>query len=289
MSSLFGQLGYNFTDNSGTVTNFTDDVIDNLSRLPPLLEDWQYTDLKNNDSAVTNYLKNPTKPVTQQIITKVNQILSVSSGVGNLGGIVSSCLNIVDHTIAGPGEFDPPVFVEGSSSKYIAHCDRLSGLVQPNEDTAELPHYDLGIGIGKSLVYLIYQADGIQNNAPILGSFTSILIGPDLEQKNLAIIDYPDLISASITCVETDDGMGNTFTTCTSNLSSQVINQIQNDLNDIHTLFNGRRIHDENYYTNASSLLEKYEEMKRYKDPGQTEKELFVDIIGTERLKGNLP
>jgi hypothetical protein len=288
MSSLFGQLGYNFNDTSGTIVDFSPDVVDNLDRLPPLLEDWQYADLKNNDSAVTNYLKNPTKPVTQQIITKVNQILSVSSGVSNLGGIVTRCKNIVDHTIPGD-EFTPPTFVKGSSSKYIEHCDRLSGLVQPNEDTAELPHYDLAIGVGKSLVYLVYQADGVQNNAPILGSFTSILIGPDLEQKNLAIINYPDLISASITCTTSDDGTGNTFTTCSSNLSSQVITQIQNDLNDIHTLFNGRRIHDENYYTNASVLLEKYNEMKRYKEPGQTEKELFVDIIGTERLKSNLP
>jgi hypothetical protein len=284
MSSLFGQLGYNFNDTSGTIVDFSPDVVDNLDRLPPLLEDWQYADLKNNDSAVTNYLKNPTKPVTQQIITKVNQILSVSSGVSNLGGIVTRCKNIVDHTILGD-EFTPPTFVKGSSSKYIEHCDRLSGLVQPNEDTAELPHYDLAIGVGKSLVYLVYQADGVQNNAPILGSFTSILIGPDLEQKNLAIIDYPDLIAASITC--SDDGFGNT--TCTSNLSSQVITQIQNNLDDIHTLFNGRRMHDENYYTNASVLLEKYNEMKRYKEPGQTEKELFVDIIGTERLKENLP
>jgi hypothetical protein len=289
MSSLFDQLGYSFTDTSGTIKDFSPDVLDNLSRIPLLLENWQYDDLKNGDADVDNYLKNPTKPITQQVAAKVSQILSVSSSAGNLSGITTQCRNIVDHTISGATEFDPPILVQGSSTKYIAHCDRLSGLVQPNEDTALLPHYDLAIGIGKSLVYLIYQSDGVQNNAPILGSFTSLLIGGDLEQKNQAIINYPDLISASISCTTSDDGTGNTFTTCTSNLSSQVITQIQNNLSEIHALFNNRRIHDENYYTNASELLEKYEEMKRYKSPGQTEKELFVDIIGTERLKSNLP
>jgi hypothetical protein len=289
MSSLFGLLGYNFNDTAGAVTNYSPEVVDNLSKLPPLLNEWQYEDLRNQDSDVNNYLKNPTKAITQQIVGKVNQILSVSSGIGNLGGISGACLNIVDHTIPGPTEFSPPIFVKGSSTKYIEHCDRLSGLVEPNENTAELPHYDLAIGVGKSLVFLTYQSDGIQNNAPILGSFTSILIGNELELKNTAIIDYPDFISASISCDSFEDSNGNTFIVCTSNLSSQVIAQIQNDLNEINSLFDGRRLHDENYYTNAVALLEKYDEMKRYKDPGQTEKELFVDFIGTERLKSNLP
>jgi len=285
MATLFEQLEYNFTDTGGTIQNYNDDVLEKMDKMPPLLEEWQYDDLKNEDSDVTNYLQNPTKQVTQQIIAKVNEIIGVSSGVTNLGSIQSACLNIVDHYVAGSGEFDPPVFVQGSSSKYIEHCDRLSGLVKPNEDTALLPHYDMAIGIGKSLVYLMYQADGIQNNAPILGSFTSILIGGDLEQKMQLIIDYPDLIENSITCVP-DGDTGNTI--CSSNLTSQVITQIQTNLNSIQTLFNGRRLHDENYYANASALLEKFQEMKRYKAPGQTETELLTNILGTERLKSNL-
>lgn len=288
MSSLFEQLGYNFTSTGGAIVDFDEDVLENLNRIPPLLEDWQYEDLRNDDYAVTNYLKNPTKPITLSIQTNVGDILSLSSGVGNLGGIASRCLNILNHFVAGPTEGSPPVLVLGSSTKYIAHCDRLSGLVQPNEDTSELPHYDLAIGTGKTLMYIIYQSDGIQNNAPVLGSFTSLLIGDELTDKNEIIITYPPIINASITCVSSDDGFGNTITVCTSNLSSGQITQIQSELDNIHLLFNGRRIHDENYYTNAVALLEKYNEMKRYKDPGQSEKNLFNNFIGTDRLKSNL-
>jgi hypothetical protein len=283
MSTLFEQLGYNFTDTSGAVTDFSSDVVDNLSRLPPLLDDWQYDDLKNQDATVTNYLKNPTKNVTIQIIDSVTSILNVSSNVTNLSNVVTQCRNIVDHYLPGVGEFDPPVFVQGSSSKYIAHCDRISGIVQPNEDTALLPHYDLAIGIGKSLVYLIYQSDGVQNNAPIMGSFTSLLIESELQQKRQIILSYPSLIANSVTCT-----IGDEETVCSSNLSPTQITQITSNLNDIQNIFNGRRLHDENYYTNASAMLEKYEEMKRYKSPGQTEKDLFTDIIGTDRLKNNL-
>lgn len=286
MASLFEQLGYNYTSTGNDVINFNDDVLKSLSSIPPLLDSWQYDDLRNQDSDVTNYVKNPTKNVTLQIIDNVNQMLSASSGVGNLSGIVSACRNIVDHYIPGAGEFDPPIFVQGSSSKYIAHCDRISGLVQPNENTAELPHYDLAIGIGKSVMYLIYQSDGVQNNAPIMGSFTSLFIEEELQNQQILIQTYNGIVNSSITCTTSGDPPE---TVCTSNLSSGQISAIISTLNTVNNYFTNRRIHDENYYTNATNLLQKYEEMKRYKGVGQSERNLFDNYIGTERLKNNLP
>jgi hypothetical protein len=285
MATLFDQLGYNFTPSGNDVIEFNDEVLDSLNRIPPLLDKWGYEDLRNQDSSVTNYLKNPTKNVTLQIINTVSNILNLSSSVSELASITTSCRNIVDHFIPGPGEFDPPIFVKGSSNNYIEHCDRLSGLVQPNENTADFPHYDMAIGIGKSIMYLVYQSDGIQNNAPIIGSFTSLFVKEELESEQIILQSFVEIVNSSISCSTSGDPPE---TVCSSNLSSGQISTITTKLNLVNSIFTNRRIHDENYYSNSRNLLEKYQEMKRYKNPGQSEKNLFDNYIGTERLKNNL-
>jgi hypothetical protein len=273
MPSIFEQLGYNFTPSGNDIVNFTDDVLDSLNRIPPLLNEWQYNDLRNDDSDVTNYVTNPVASISNSIKSTSQQIMI--SCLGTDGNVVPALSTI--YTTANN--------VVNSATQFVMHTDRLTGLVEPNEDTAELPHYDIAIGIGKSVMYLVYQSDGVQNNAPIMGSFTSLCMKEELQTEQSIIISYPNLISSSISCTSAGEPPE---TTCTSNLSSGQISTIVSKLSSINTLFNTRRTHDENYYTNATNLLRKYEEMKRYKDVGQSEKNLFINYTGTERLKSNL-
>jgi hypothetical protein len=282
MSRIFDRLGYNFQPKGNDVINFSEDAKSTLNAVPKLLDQWQYDAVATGDTE--GYLKNPTKNTTVQIVSTVGQILSTSSGVDNLGGIVSRCLNIVDHFVQGPTESSPPVLVLGSSTKYIDHCDRLSGVVEPNEETAQLPHYDTALAVGKSVTYIVNQADGIEDNSPVMGNFTSILVDNDLVILYSDILPYPNLIAASITCTTSDDGTGNTITVCTSNLSSQQITQIQNKLNDIDNIFDGRRIHDENFFNNSRAVLDDFQKLRRFKDMGQSEKNLVQNYIGTEKL-----
>jgi len=277
MASIFEQLGYNYTSSGNDIINFNDEVLNSLSKIPPLLDEWAYDDLKNQDSTVTNYLVNPVALISNTIKSTSQQIMSSCIGtnsivVPELSSIYSAANNVVN-----------------SATSFVLHTDRISGLVQPNEDTADLPHYDLAIGIGKSVMYLVYQSDGVQNNAPIMGSFTSLFIKDELQTEQSIILTYPSIISPSISCSTSTSGEPpETVTVCTSNLSSAIISTIVSKLNSISSLFNIRRTHDENYYTNARNLLEKYEEMKRYKSPGQSENNLFENYIGTDRLKTNL-
>ena len=274
MASIFEQLGYNYTSTGNDVIDFNDDVLESLSKIPPLLEDWQYTDLQNQDAVVTNYLKNPVSNVTNLIKTKSFEIMSSCIGEGSN---IASGLETIYNTAN---------TLTNTCTQFVMHTDRLSGLVEPNENTASLPHYDMAIGIGKSVMYLIYQSDGIQNNAPIMGSFTSVFIGEQLENLKIDIQNYPNTISSSITCTTSGDPPS---TSCSSNLTIGQITTINTKLTEINTLMNTRITHDENFYANSSTLLRKYQEMKRYKDVGQSERNLFDNYIGTERLKNNLP
>jgi len=277
MPSIFDSLGYNYTPTGNEVSDFSPEVIKSLDSLPPLLEKWQYEDLQNNDTSTTNYLVNPVKPITESIRSKCLSIISAcanpsdpANSVGNLVGVNSVASFVYSN----------------SAPNFIAHTDRISGLVQPNENTSELPHYDIAIGMAKTVMMIVYQADGVQNNAPMIGTFTSLFIEQEIEDKLELINNYPELIESSIEEVTETVGE-NTFIYYTSTLTTQEIQNIANDITSITTLFTTRRTHDENFYANTTILLEKFEEMKRYKDLGETENNLINNYIGTDRLKAN--
>jgi hypothetical protein len=51
---------------------------------------------------------------------------------------------------------------------------------------------------------------------------------------------------------------------------------------------NTRRTHDENFFTNSKDILAEYDQMKKFKSPGNSETNIINDYIGTNRLKNNL-
>jgi hypothetical protein len=202
MSSIFQQLGYNYTPTENEIINFDQSVLDNLNSAPELLDPWQYEDMRNNDTAITNYVYNPVSTISTSIR---NVTLSVTSICGNIADLstISSTANTTSL----------------AATNFIAHTNRIVGLVEVNEDTATLPHYDSAMGVGKTIMYMVYQADGIQNNAPIMGSFTSLFIEQDLTTKYNTISGYPTLISNSISVNSYNDGEGNPVTELVSNLT----------------------------------------------------------------------
>jgi hypothetical protein len=268
MTQLFDQLGYNYTPTGNEIVNYSPDVIATLDKMPPLLEEWQFNDLINNDIAPTNYFTNPVVTITNTIRSNFASIRSASILVDSLSGIVEACSNGIDDC-----------------DDFIDHTNRIAGLVQPNEETAELPHYDMAVGVGKTLMQLIYQADGIQNTAPVMGSLTSLFIEDDLQSKYNVTTGYATLITNSISTSEDPE----TFVTIyTSNLTSGQINEIISNINVISNTMQTRRVHDENFYTNSVNMLERFQELKRYSDLGESDSNLINNYIGTDRLKNNI-
>jgi len=281
MPSIFDSLGYNYTPTGNEVSDFSPEVIKSLDSLPPLLEKWQYEDLQNNDIATTNYLVNPVKSITESVRSKCLSIIAACSNPSDPANSVSNLLSV--NSVAS--------FVYSNSApNFIAHTDRISGLVQPNENTSELPHYDIAIGMAKTVMMIVYQADGIQNNAPMIGTFTSLFIEQEIVDKLETINNYPELIESTIELFEETVNINDepvVISYYASNLSDEEIQNISNNITSITTLFDTRRTHDENFYASTTILLEKFEEMKRYKDLGETENNLINNYIGTDRLKAN--
>ncbi len=266
MSSIFEQLGYNYSPTSNEILTFDQKVLDTMNSMPELLSPWQYEDLRNEDTAISNYLVNPVSTITQLVYTTTGSISNVCSNIAELATI---------STTANAAYI--------SANNFLYHTNRIAGITAIDANTVSLPHYDTAIGTGKSIMYIVYQSDGIQNNAPIMGSFTSLFIKDDLTLKYNAIAEYPNLIANSIT-VETIEEV----VTITSNLTPTQINEIITNVGVLGTTMDTRRTHDETFFTNSNNILNEYNQMKKFKAPGSSETNIINDYIGTTRLKNNL-
>jgi hypothetical protein len=122
------------------------------------------------------------------------------------------------------------------------------------------------------------KTDSVQNNTPILGNFTSLYVGPDLNASNTTIwIDYNKFLS-KITIVS-----GNN----TSNITDSQMNVFISDIQTLQTLMDTRRTNDINFYTNSLSVVKDYQTLLPFSNLGATQNSL-ITLIGTTKLKTNL-
>jgi hypothetical protein len=271
MNSIFQQLGYNYSPSSNEIITFDQSVLNSMNSVPQFLNSWQYEDLRNNDTAISNYLVNPVSSISQFIHDIAVSIFDACGNVADLATI-SATANTANV----------------AATNFLAHTNRLAGIEPINSDTVLLPHYDTAIGVGKSIMYIVYQSDEIQNNAPIMGSFTSLFIKDDLTLKYNVVTGYPDLISNSISANTYPDGNGNTITELSSNLTPTQISTIVTNVEALGNTMNTRRTHDENFYNNSKNILTEFNQIKKFKSPGTSETNIINDYIGTTRLKNNL-
>jgi hypothetical protein len=278
---VYDRLGYSFPDPSANIAvqPYSDTVNNQMSMVPQFLEPWQMSDLANNN--VSGYFTNPVATVSTNI--------SVTSNNTNilLVGLTSSCTspivaNAINNCFIVSANATSRI-VANSVPDYIYHTNRMSNVTDIGEDAVN-PHYNISIGYGKALSYLTYQTDGVQNNSPMLGSFTSVLIGNTLNQLYSDLSNSKTVLqnSISIGTVVID---GNTYTVNVSNISLVQAQALQNVTTTIRDTMDGFRQRDVNFYTNTKALMEEFNYVKQFTQTGQTEKELMLNYIGTDKLK----
>ena len=299
MTELYQILQYNFDDPNGSVKDFSTGAIAHLDSIPSMIEDWQSQDIANN--SVNGYLKNPVSNVTANISSSSNNIINVldTGTSSNAVGIFYVTTDVLGTTPAISNVFQDIITVSGSlitqnsnaNTSFKSHTDRVSGLTDYNDylgDPAALlkPFYNTAMGYGKIAVYILYQTDGISNSSVVLGSFTSLLIKPQLEASYNLITTYANTINSSITVTSSGTGLSNNpfTTTRTSNLSSLVVTAMYNELANTNTLMNTRRAHDETYYTNLKTLVTDYNTVRQFSQMGETQLDLVNNHIGTDKL-----
>jgi hypothetical protein len=105
-----------------------------------------------------------------------------------------------------------------------------------------------------------------------MGSFTSILVGPQIyANANTTVAD-------SITLNQVI--AGNVSNTATNTQ----IAQIQTDLANINSHLSGRKSNDYTFYTNLKAFTDNYNTVKQFSNMGETQQDLIQNYIGSDKL-----
>jgi hypothetical protein len=271
------------------IIEFSDNVLAHMNAIPKLLDDWQFEDLANDD--VNGYFKNPVANVTSDIISVCGTLVSLLSAVpatnttavqGSTGAITTLFTNInsLSSNVAG-----------FNGTEFIEHTNRISGVTpiaaspsSSGRDTALLPHYDTAMATGQLMMYLTYQSEGVQNNSPIMNNFTSIVIEDDLNSLRSNISSYYTTISNSITVTGGGtDALTDPFVR-TSNLSSIVVTDMFNNIQNIDTTLAEKRNNDEIYYNTSRQVSQDFNELRKFNNMGATANNLIQNYIGSDKL-----
>jgi hypothetical protein len=267
--SLFGRLGFNSTLAGDNVADFPESTKNHMDNVPDQLSQWQKDDLTAGEA--TGYFKNPVATVTTNIGNKANTIISVP----HLGQVANlSTLFAAANTLSLAG------------SNFMGHTNRLANMVQPNENTSELPHYNTAMAQGRSLMYILNKTDGIENTAPMVGHFTSLYSEDDLVTSYSTITNYPTTIQNAIieTSTTTEGESGPvTVVSYSTSLTPSTVSTMVTQLSAISTYMNDRRTNDVNFFNNAKTIIDEYNTVKQFSNMGQSQSDM-MQLIGSDKL-----
>lgn len=284
--AIFDRLQYNFETTGNGIFELTDSTKSFMNTIPGLLTDWQYQDI--SDNTVGGYFRNPVANVTQNIRNTCNTIFTLLSPAPatNTNAVVGTTVDITNLFVT--MNTQSANIGTNNGGLFIAHTNRISGVTpldaspESGQDTAILPHYETAMSTGQMIMYMTNQSDNLSNNAPIMGSFTSILIEEDLDLLYSNISSYYTTISNSITITGTGISPDNFVRT--SNLSLYTVQTMANNISTINTLLAVRRDHDEKFYTNSREVVDEYSQLRVFNNIGATANNLLQNYIGSDKL-----
>jgi hypothetical protein len=230
--------------------------------MPAFIQTWQAQDIANNSA--NGYFQNPVVSYVQSIWNTANSIISITSLVEQLNSSI----------------YVTATSLKATSNNFMNHTNRLSNITPYNGQDTVNPYYDTALSTGRSVLYITNQTDAIINTSPILGSFSSILIGPQISANANTISPYVATINTSI-FITTDPG-GNTI--YSSNLTNTQITNINSGLANVNTYLSGRQSADVTFYGNLQTLLNNYNTLKQFSNMGDTQSYLLNNFIGTPKL-----
>lgn len=272
MATLFQKLGYSYSDPHGDVTSLSDDTIQHLEALPPIIEDWQTQDI--SDSNVGGYNQNPLGTISTSIATSANAILNVASTIEiftNMGvsNVMANIANSANNLITTANNFkDHTDRVSGVTSyaDYITEAGSAIASTKPFKDTIK--------GYSKLLMYVIYQTDGISNTSIMYGAQTSLFTGPEMNVYYTALSTYANIINSSISYTPN----------VTSNITSTQANTIFAMIASADSFINTRRTHDETFFTNMKTMVSDYQQTRQFSNMGESETDLVNNYTGSSKI-----
>lgn len=287
MSKKFGlydklEFDTSFKANFGNDLNLTDGTKNYLNFQLNKFADWQFEDVSNNTDIV--YYTNPYDVELQNIINLITNIKSKCNTESILyvyansyiDGLKQNCISSLNAV-----------------QNFYSHTNRLSG-VERSSNTSIYPDLETALSLGQKLLPILYQSDQIQDNSPILGSFSSLYIDTDINNSNKTLTNNYLTVNTSIVEANTNTtitvgnssfALGNA--THYSLISNNSIIEINTNLQTIKAILDNRRTKDETFYQNSLKLSRKISKIVKFSKIGGSLQKL-IQKIGTSDLKKRL-
>jgi len=272
MATLFQKLGYSYSDPHGDVTSLSDDTIQHLDSLPPIIDEWPTEDIATSN--VGSYNQNQLETISTSIATSANAILNVASTIeictnAGVSAVMANIANSANNLITTANNFkDHTDRVSGVTSyaDYITEAGSAIASTKPFKDTIK--------GYSKLLMYVIYQTDGISNTSIMYGAQTSLFTGPEMNVYYTALSTYANIINSSISYTPN----------VTSNLTSTQANTIYAMIANTASLMDTRRTHDETFFTNMKTMVSDYQKTRQFSNMGESETNLVNNYTGSSKI-----
>ena len=265
-SGLFHSFNYNFDDPNGYIKELSQDTLEHLGSMPPFITPWQAEDIANQD--FDGYYQNPMQSVVMAIWANANAIYmaaNTGNGVVNMANVKSSAAELISNT-----------------QSFLFHTNRLSGITAWTGTDTINPYMEQAMSLGRTAMYITHQTDGVTNNAPILGSFCSLMIEPQLIANNDTLTIYTSNVANSISLSFDIVLQQNVHT---SNLTGTQISTIDTHIKNLKNYMRNRQIGDVDYYNNVKYFVDGYNKTKKLNNLGETERYLIQNFIGTDKAK----
>lgn len=263
--SVFKYLGFNFdTARFGDAQYLSPQTQSFLAKAPMTISTWQQNDIANNDTASSNYYKNPHANACSYI--SANAVLIYN--FANTTTFAFASNTTIKTTSAN---------LAISVAAFKSHTDNVSGVYTMTSNTDIIPSLDSATSIGNYLLRIVNTTDGISNTTPMLGSMTSLFVSTEMNANAASIYqDYLTLASS------VDGGNGNC---CITSAQANAINQRLQVFSDF---MDYRRTSDWNFFANANIIVLNTIKMDKFSNLGNTQNYLIQNLTGTDRLKNNL-
>ena len=258
--SVFDRLGYNFDSSQfGSVIEFTDGQ-KQLYNGQTSLYQWQINDL--SASTVSGYFQNPLASKLSDLSTVATTIFITANNIG-----ISSSGSDPTLAAAANSLCIATTTLLSEIGSFTTHTNNLSSVTQ-STNKLTTPDYQSALAIGRQVLTIVNQTDNLQNNAPVLGNFTSLLI--------------KDKISSNVITLTSDAGTMNVTPTAAS------INTIIQHIQGSYSVLNQRRTGDITFYQNSVALVQDFNTISQFNNLGVTSTYLINNLIGTPKLVSNL-
>jgi hypothetical protein len=263
MGSIYGRLGFNFdTANFKGDDTLTPGVENFLKNSSIDLSTWQIDDIAN--TVVGGYYENPYNDNLGELavfITGINTYANTEAY-----GYNNSDLANTMYSISGSAQT--------TLTNFTNHTNNLSGVTE-SSNTAAFPDLNSGLNVGRQILQIVNKSDGVQNNVPILGNFTSLYVANTIaEYANTIRNDYITLDNSFID-------------SSNSNISNSQMNVIIGHMQSFVDQIDSRVSDDISFYTNSYEILNEYSYVLQFSNTGATQNSL-LEIVGTDKLKDDL-